>query len=326
MAPPAKGSAATFYIVKEVTRGVDPGTGYLAFPAASLEIGETQPQQPPDLLGLGRDQDRREPDVVTTEGSVRLPIDRRIIGHWLTMALGEETTSNNDPVIGTNTHTWKSGKDILPSYTIVNQMPDVTPVRHTLGLGIQMNSFSLRLEPTGRLYFEGQLQGNSFSLKQSSHGLSGATTLVFERMSQIETYLELNDAQIGKVTYMSLNFSNNNEVVRYVGDQGNIGDVLPGLVDVSGEVAVLYHPTEHDALFTLVNNRTTFKLAALIKYGQDDDQQLQFIMNQAEFTKPSIPVSSPSGIQATFPFTATANTSIAGSALEVKLMTPVSGY
>lgn len=326
MVAPAKGSAIQLYMAKESAYGVDPGTGYVSFSAASFSLPEDQPFLPVDLLGQGRDQDRPERDVVTTQGSMRLPVERRIIGHVMNMALGTAATQNDTPSPGLYTHTWESGADVLPSYTMVAQMPDAAGTPHFLGLGVQANGFTVRFESTGRAYIEVALQAKSFSLVQSDHA-GVPTAPEFERYGQIDGRVLLDDVKLGKLIDFELPFTNNNELVRYVGDAGAIGDILPGLVGLQGNMNVLYEPSAINALFTHSTALTTFDLKAQFGIAQDyTTKLLSFHMPQAEVAKPSTPIEGPGGIRSTFPYVGSADKAGATPSLEVVLVNDVASY
>lgn len=312
MATPAKGSATKLRVAQETTYGTAPASGWFEFSSTNLPIGESQPILPPDLIGLGRGAPEPEYDVIDVSGTLTLPLGQSELGLWLTFALGAATTSLADPIAGWNTHTWVSGKNTLPSFSIEGEFPDISPTEFYRATGLQVGTSTIVLDPEGRAYLELAVIGKTARRVTSALGGSATDLGALERFSQPMNFVQVDDTDLGKCTTVNWPFNNNPEQLRYVGGKGEVGDVLAGLEQLEGQMDCLLHPelnSVHD-LFGKADNQTNFDLKLGFQHPAgvaNSTRVLTLRTHQSRALRPTYNIDGPGGVQTNFPFTAIDN-------------------
>ncbi len=307
MATPAKGSATLLYVAQEADYGVAPTSGWVSFSSTNLPIGENQGILAPDLIGQGRGAQDPEFDVIEVTGSITLPIGLSECGYWFTFALGPSTVVANSES-GWFDHTWVSGKETLPSFSILAKFPDITGNEEALMTGLQVDTMTVSFDPTGRAYLELGVIGKSARRAINTDIGIPATLGDLNRFSQEMSFVEIDNVPLGKVTNVNWPFLNNSEQLRYVGGLGLIGDVLPGLEQLEGQIDCLLHPeleSIHE-IFSKADDKTEFELEIgfRIPGSPGSTSLLTFRQRRVTLARPAYNIDGPGGIQVGFPFSA----------------------
>lgn len=302
MATTAAGSAARLALRKESTYGEAAVGQYFFMPATNFRLAQQQGFQEPDLIGQGRDPGRRERDpVVAVRGSATVPVDVRNVGYWLRLLCGAPVTTGVGPWV----HVFGSGTDSLPSATIEEQFPDVSPAMFNLGLGVMGNGCTFNFEPNGRAYMEMDLLASSITPEAATVTGGSEIAHLVERFTQAHVVLKRAGTALAKVVSASLQFSNSLEEVYYVGGAGLVGDLVPGLVNVGGTIVARLHPGLSATLFSDADTEATFTLE--FEFAKSP-HELALFMDLAEVGRPQIEISGPGGVQATFNWVASKST------------------
>ncbi|HFD14693.1 MAG TPA: hypothetical protein ENJ38_00115 [Rhodospirillales bacterium] len=311
----AVGSRTKLALARETTFGTAPGGAYSLVPFVSDGLGLRQELLENDILGLGRDAQRPQRDVKAVDGRVTVPVDQRAIGYWLQGLLGDPTSTDNGD--GTWTHTFQSGGDTLPSFTLEKQFEGVN-VYHT-ATGVMVNGLSLGVEPTGRAQAEVDVLAADMTITASS--AAGSTSAVsITRFHQFAGTIKKDGADLAKITGISVDLRNNLDPVRYVGGGGAIGDIVPGIIAVTGQLDARFADT---SLFDLAENETVFDLE--FGWQADATHYLLFKLEQAELTAAGAPVDGPGGVAARFQLAGSVDTAV-GRSLTVTLRNDLASY
>lgn len=313
----AAGSAARLALAFESTYGVNPGSGFQYIPAINYDLAENQPFLAPDLIGQGRAPGRPERDVAEAGGRPTVPIDARNSGFWLKALIGAPTTSGTNPY----THTFESGKDTLLSMSIEEQHPDIATPEYHLAVGVMLNGLTFRAEPRGRASFDLDLLAQS-KTRALTTGAGTPATEAVTRFGQIHSFIKLDDVDLGKIVSCNIPFTNNLDINRYVGGGGAIGDIIPGLEGLQGEIEARLHPGLSD-IWTHAAANTVFKLE--VGYSIDANTSITFEMGQVEITKPRKTIAGPGGVEVRYPFAASSD-GASIKTLKVVLVNDVASY
>lgn len=223
---------------------------------------------------------------------------------------------------GGKKHVWVSGGTSLPSYSIERQHPDASGgTLYAVYKGVRVDGFSLNLEPTGRSTISFQLQAKGIDRAQGSSAAGTPTTIDVTRFSQYGNYIKKDGVALAKVTQAQIPYALNNELIRYVGGAGEIGDIVPGIRTANGQLVTRF---EDWSLFTIAKNETVFAIEAGFNLP-GTGYKLSIALDQVEIGNPSDPINGPAGISATFPLIASRNSGT-GRMMAVTLYNDVTGY
>lgn len=115
----ALGANAVMAMAFESAYGVAPGAGYRKIAFVSANLGDEQGLIESDLLGMGREPQEPSEDVINNRGDVVVPVDLRLFGLWLKLALGAPTTSQG--VAATGSFTFSDQPDANATITVGGQ-------------------------------------------------------------------------------------------------------------------------------------------------------------------------------------------------------------
>ena len=202
-------------------------------------------------------------------------------------------------------HVWDSSTELLPSFSVERQHPDARPDPiFAVYRGVKASSMNLVFESSGHstMTLACQYQAQD---RTTTGSIAGAPdTIAVERFSHRRNFIRKDGQALGKVTQATIPFNLNAENVRYVGGQGEIGDINPGIRESSGQLVCRFQDL---ALFDLAKNEETFELSlGFQKKPAEGGWSLTFDFAQVEIGNPSDPVSGPGAVQATFPLIASA--------------------
>lgn len=289
----AIGANARVYGKVETTYGTAATGNYNQLPfIPPFDLGSVQAFNTPDVIGVGATRDPADPtkDVVDINGSAVVPVDLVNSGHWLKMLLGAPTTSGASDF----THTFKSGGATLPSYSIELALPDVP--EYALMTGVRAGSLAMEFGPSGSPRMTIGMIGQS-ETRAGSSGAGTPAAAAFTAFNAFQGSIKRNTVSIASVVGATLNFSNGLEAVRTIRSDGKIEGADPGLTNVSGTVRVRYADT------TLMTDATGASSVAIeLAYTNSATKSLALTIPRAWLAKPKVGVQGPGGVEATFEF------------------------
>lgn len=223
---------------------------------------------------------------------------------------------------GGKKHFWTSGGTSLPSFSIERQHPDGTGgTLYAVYKGVKVDGFTINLEPTGRSTISFQLQAKGIDRAQGSSAAGTPTTINVTRFSQYGNYILKDGVALAKVVQATIPYALNNELIRYVGGAGEIGDIVPGIRTSNGQLVTRFQDW---SLFDIAKLQSTFALEGGFNLP-GTGFKLAIGLDQVEIGNPSDPINGPAGIQATFPLIASRN-SVSERMMGVTLYNDVAGY
>jgi hypothetical protein len=293
LSPRARGANARAFAAFEATPGVVPAAGasWFGFPLVSHSLGEEAPLISSDLLGQGREMQDPITDVVTNDGDLVVPVDVRNFGRWLKLFFGDPATTT---ISGGKSHAFTSGADQLPSMAIEIGAPEIPS--YSVHRGVRGNTLRISLSRSGLLNATLGLIaiGETEPSNTSAAGADATAALDVRRFPQAAGYVRKDGAVLGSVVSADLTFSNQLEKVETIQPDGRIEDSDPGMVMMSGTVAVRFRDT---ALLTAATSGTPIALNFGWTAGAFG---LDFALPRVFLPRAKRPISGPGGILATF--------------------------
>lgn len=225
------GANAKLYLKEEPSYGTSPSGNYQNLPFISSSLGGTDDVDQTVILGLGRDKQRPSRNSLGVTGNIVVPLDTLGVGYWLKGMFGAATVTGGPPDY---THLFQSGKQALPSYTVVFEQSDASPTIYSKYIGVVVNTMAITIGPTGRPQLElGVIAQDEV---EDNVNISGTpTTFNPKYYTQKQGAVTLNGTAFAKATSVSVNANNNYETTMYAGGGGKIGCADPGQFDLTGQ-------------------------------------------------------------------------------------------
>jgi hypothetical protein len=315
MAAPASGANAKVAMKRETTYGVAASGNYVLVPAYSIELAPRQEFERQPLIGLGRQPVRPTRGIIEVTGTVELPIDLRAIGHWLTMLLGLPATSGSGPY----THVWSSTATALPSFTMEVQHVDLASPRYLRTVGVMANRAAFRFEPGGfprlRLDLIGAAQSN-----ETTSAAGTPTELAYTPFSNLQSLIKKDGSNWAKVLNSNINYNNNLDLMRYVGGGGVVEDIVPGAIEIDGDITLAL---ADDSSLDLAEAATVFDLQ--IGWTGGASQSFTIELDQAELGRAGPPVNGGGRVEVTHEMVGSKDSS-EGRALAITVVNDVTSY
>ncbi|MFH5927152.1 phage tail tube protein [Roseomonas xinghualingensis] len=311
----ARGSDFKLY-VKRQTNDETLATGnFEQLPVLSFGLGASQGLGRDDVLSAGIGRDGGDPYLEGLEvgGNAVVPLDLIRTGMWLTLLLGNPTTSGTTDL----THVWKSGATSLPAWTVEKAFPAVPS--YDSYLGVKGNTLSLDLAPTGPANMTVGLLG----LSETTAGASIAgvpVNLPLTRFQRPSGYIKKDGATLGKVTGGTLNFTNGMSGVRTVRADNRLEAVDLGSSGASGDLRVRF---ADNSLKTQAVGGTPCSL----EYGFSitATKSISFLFPRVFLSRPRAEVNGPGGIELPVSWQA-AYDATAGCLMQVTLKNQTASY
>ncbi|MFH6783603.1 MULTISPECIES: phage tail tube protein [Methylobacterium] len=285
----ARGANAILAAAFETTYGTPPASGFRKLPFVSSNLGEEQGLIASDLLGYGREPLPPTRDVINNDGDVVVPIDLRNFGNWLKLFMGQPTSTTNT---GTTTHVFTSGAIALPSCTVEVGLPEVPS--YGQNYGVRGNTMRVQMQRSGLLTATLGLmaQGENKLVASAAGTLAEASV---ERFSPFQGAITRAGAALGSVVSADFTYTNNLDKVEVIRGDGRIEDADPGMVGMSGSIAVRFKDT------TLLDQATSGAPVELtFGWVTDATRSLVFKAHAVYLPRAKTPVTGPGGVQATF--------------------------
>jgi len=266
-----------------------------------------------DDLGMGRESLAPTMGRKSVAGDIKVPVDLRNMGIWLTGLLGSAVTTE---ATGVYTHVFSSGKSILPSFTVEKSFKEVADFSIFNGCKI------------GNMDFDFQADGNA----AVSMGLTGQgeensdisvqptpAKLVYKPFSNAQGFVNIDGAEV-EIMSASLSLNNNLSPIETIRSDNKIGGIETGMFNATGSVSVKF--TNKDLLNKAIAG-TPVSMSLGFKFS--DTEKMTIKVLEAYISKPGKAIDGPGGIELSFDFQGAKNVS-AGKMVEVELINDVESY
>ncbi len=311
----AYGWNAQLLLAEETEYGEMPANNYRKIPFISTTLDSEQNLVSSNVLGLGRDPTQPFQDVINVDGDMVVPVDMRNIGVWLKAIFGIPSTENVDD--GVYTHSFESGKIIIPSYTLEVGLPEVP--QFIRFMGVRANSIAFNFQRSG----EAQV-----TLNLIGQGETGEKTAIdtnpevykYTRVSQFQGLIKSNGALLANITAASATYSNNLEKIETIRNDGKVEAIDLGVASLSGSISARYGDNE-----LLDKARAGTPVDIELGYQLSDSLKLEIVCHEVYLPKPKRTIDGPNGIECSYDFQGAKNEKI-GRMMTVKLTNDVESY
>lgn len=311
----AYGWNAQLLLAEETEYGEMPANNYRKIPFISTTLDSEQNLVSSNVLGLGRDPTQPFQDVINVDGDMVVPVDMRNIGVWLKAIFGIPSTEDVDD--GVYTHSFESGKIVIPSYTLEVGLPEVP--QFIRFMGVRANSIAFNFQRSG----EAQV-----TLNLIGQGESGETTAIdtnpevykYTRVSQFQGFIKSNGALLANITAASATYSNNLEKIETIRNDGKVEAIDLGVASLSGSISARYGDN-----ILLDKARAGTPVDIELGYQLSDSLKLEIVCHEVYLPKPKRTIDGPNGIECSYDFQGAKNEEI-GRMMTVKLTNDVEGY
>lgn len=298
---------------RETTWGTAPAGNYVDMRFDSNTLGGARALMDDPEAGRGRDPERIFQDVVNVDGDIRVPMDMRYIGYWLTAIFGDPTTSGSSIY----THTFKSGAASLPSYAIEVGHPQAAAFY--MNDGVMANSLSLDLQRAGPAFANISLIGRK-ETKNASTQAGSPTSQTFARTSNFQGTLKQGGNVIANVNSGTMVYSNNLVPVEVLSaDSSLLGGIDPGQASLTGTLNTRFaDPT------LLANALSATPIDLEFAWTIDTNNKLIFTLPEVYLEKSKPEINGPGGIAVSVNYKGVKNT-VAGYMLQAVLTNDLAG-
>lgn len=311
----AYGWNAQLLLAEETEYGEMPTNNYRKIPFISTTLDSEQNLVSSNVLGLGRDPTQPFQDVINVDGDMVVPVDMRNIGVWLKAIFGIPNTEDVDD--GVYTHSFVSGKIIIPSYTLEVGLPEVP--QFIRFMGVRANSIAFNFQRSG----EAQV-----TLNLIGQGESGETTAIdtdpevykYTRVSQFQGYIKSDGVLLANITAASATYSNNLEKIETIRNDGKVEAIDVGVASLSGSISARYGD---NILLDKARGGTPVDIE--LGYQLSDTLKLEIVCHEVYLPKPKRTIDGPNGIECSYDFQGAKNEEI-GRMMTVKLTNDVESY
>jgi hypothetical protein len=311
----AYGWNAQLLLAEETEYGEMPANNYRKIPFISTTLDSEQNLVSSNVLGLGRDPTQPFQDVINVDGDMVVPVDMRNIGVWLKAIFGIPSTEDVDD--GVYTHSFESGKIVIPSYTLEVGLPEVP--QFIRFMGVRANSIAFNFQRSG----EAQV-----TLNLIGQGESGETTAIdtnpevykYTRVSQFQGFIKSNGALLANITAASATYSNNLEKIETIRNDGKVEAIDLGVASLSGSISARYGDN-----ILLDKARAGTPVDIELGYQLSDNLKLEIVCHEVYLPKPKRTIDGPNGIECSYDFQGAKNEEI-GRMMTVKLTNDVESY
>lgn len=311
----AYGWNAQLLLAEETEYGEMPANNYRKIPFISTTLDSEQNLVSSNVLGLGRDPTQPFQDVINVDGDMVVPVDMRNIGVWLKAIFGIPSTEDVDD--GVYTHSFESGKIVIPSYILEVGLPEVP--QFIRFMGVRANSIAFNFQRSG----EAQV-----TLNLIGQGESGETTAIdtnpevykYTRVSQFQGFIKSNGALLANITAASATYSNNLEKIETIRNDGKVEAIDLGVASLSGSISARYGDN-----ILLDKARAGTPVDIELGYQLSDNLKLEIVCHEVYLPKPKRTIDGPNGIECSYDFQGAKNEEI-GRMMTVKLTNDVESY
>jgi hypothetical protein len=246
-------------------------------------------------------------------------------GNSVTIVAGDDsnaTASGADlaggAASGPYNHVFASGALVLPSAAAEIGNPDVPSF--VMNYGVVSDKIAVSLSRSGLLKATVSLIAQGEKPRTQTTAAGSPAAIVLERFTQRTGRISRLGVALSDTVSGSFTCENGYDSVEVIREDGRIAGADPGEASYTGEAVIRFKDT---TLIDLATNGTPVD----ITYGWSiaAGKALSFLFHEVYLPKPKVPISGPSGIQATFDWQGAKNAT-AGRALTVTLVNDVASY
>ncbi len=237
-------------------------------------------------------------------------------GNAFTIAASVATVSGATLKGGGIEHSFESGSDDLPSYSLEVGMPQVPAF--FLNTGVVMNSIGFDFQRSGAAAATVNVIAQGETRFGATQG-GAPQQLTFNRTSQFQGEIRRGGEKIGNLTSGSITYSNNVERIETIRDDGKIDGADPTIAALTGSITVRFADT---TFIDLASSGTPIDLE--FTYTLAPNLSLVVMAHEVHLPKPRLAVSGAGGVEATFDFQGAKNET-AGCMVTVKLLNDLDG-
>ena len=221
---------------------------------------------------------------------------------------------------GSRTHTFTSGAQALTSLALEFGHPEVPS--YGMNFGCRLNTLKIGLSRSGLLNATVNIvaKGETLAAAPASGDPAALPALPIERFSQAMGEIKRNGVQLGQVVSADFTYSNNLDKVETIKPDGRIEDADPGKVADTGSIVARFADT---ALLDQAAGGQPCELSFGWSIGPG--KSLLITKHSVFLPRAKRPVSGPTGVQATFPWHASADPTLNRS-VTIVLTNDVAGY
>lgn len=237
-------------------------------------------------------------------------------GNSFTLAASAASVSAATLRGGGTQHTFKSGEESLPSYSLEVGMPQIPAF--FLNTGVVVNTIGFDFQRSGAATATVNVIAQGETRFNSTQG-GTPQQLTFNRTSQFQGEIRSDGEKIGNLTSGSVSYTNNLERIETIRDDGKIDGADPTIAALTGSITVRFADT---TLIDLASSGTPIDLEFV--YTLAPGLSLTVTAHEVYLPKPKPPVNGAGGIETSFDFRAAKNES-AGCMVTVKLLNDLDG-
>lgn len=307
------GANYSLKVAEETQQGTSPASGYKDMPLTQNSIDSSIQQQDSSVIGKGRETQAPTIGSKDIGGSLSVPIDVNNIGLWLKGLLGSASVTGSGPY----THTFESGKDTLPSFSIEAGMPDANA--YPIFKGCMIGGMQFSVQRNQEVLTQLEVLGMSHTENNATVDAS-STALNYVPFNQKNFYMNIDGQPAVLVTDLSLNFSNNLEGIASISSGETIDGIQVQNFDVTGSISARYKDN------TLLD-KAEVNAPVEVECGFDmgNGNKLVFTLHQVHLSKAGREVTGPSGIDLQFDVRGAKNQAL-GKSLTVELTNDIASY
>jgi hypothetical protein len=229
----AMGANARVCIKEETAYGVPPGGTYTMVPIISATLGGTEDVDRTTVLGFGNDPQRPTRNGINAAGDIVVPLDVDAVGYWLKAAFGPATVTGT----GTLTHVFKSGAQVLPSFSIEIAQLDVPVPYYSKYPGCMVNTVRTAIGPDGRP--QATLGIIAADEIEDNVSISGSPVVPAPNYFQNKNgSLTKDGTAAARIVNLNLTLNNNIATTKFAGGGGKIGCADKGQFEATGSIDV----------------------------------------------------------------------------------------
>ncbi len=272
-----------------------PATGnYTRTPFYSENLGEAEPFEDDPLLGQERTNNRDTlapaSGLASLSGQIAVPLDLNHIAYWLTALLGAPVTTGTGPY----THTFASGGEVLPFYTIEIEKRAGAAFFQSIGCLADSFSFDTARSAGYRQANVNILGRNQVKLAATGGGAPVAMLARNPIAAAIGRVL-IDDVEVGNFRGGSFQYNNNAAADDSLnGTKYSSGFELDADATCSGSARIRY---ANESYYDLMAAGDPFKFE--FELAASATAKISFVMANARFEKGAFaPIGGPGGLEA----------------------------
>lgn len=290
----ARGYRSQLLMDFEQSFGVDPAVkAAVQMPFETNNVAANQNLTEDNTIRNRRDPAKPSRGNVDVSGQVVVPIGPVSFGYWLKALFGNPETV--DDGLSNYTHTFTPG-DEQPSFVLDRGFTDIGVYEKFSGC--KVSQLAITLGGDGALTAAIDIMGAKNTVGTAAYS-SSPITAADTRFSNFQATLQEGGVDVGIGTSVDFQISASLDGNQYViGSQGFRADIPEGLLQISGNVTVLFR--DKQLLEKAINGTETS-----LKLGLDDGMNsLEFYFPEVEFGRGSPAVEGPQGVVITLPWRA----------------------